>query len=130
MPPPSLKILLTHLEWNLQRLEEILKNEATEYYRDAALQRFGHCMDMAVKCLEAAAAQEESKTGSAGFHRAVENRWIADTEHLESMLADHAALPEKSESAPPAAVFEKLDRYHAILNELYASLTARAGQDQ
>ncbi len=130
MNTPSLKILLTHLEWNLQRLEEILKNEKTDYYRDAARQRFGHAFDMAVKCIEARAAAEAKPLSSAqqGFQWAAENQWLP-ADGLKAMCADHAALADKQGSASPDAVFAQLQKYLATFQQLHANLQALANQD-
>ena len=128
MNPPPLKILLTHLEWNIQRLDESLKNDKTDYYRDAALQRFGHTFDMAVKCIDALADSEGKQLESSrqGFLWAAENQWIATTTPLETMLEDHAALSQKQEDASPEAVFVKLNNYLHIFKELHSNLTAFA----
>ena len=52
---PPLKILLNQLDWNLQWLQQMEKNEPTDYYRDAALQRFEFTFNTAVKCIRAGA---------------------------------------------------------------------------
>ena len=130
MNAPSLKILLTHLEWNIQRFKEILQNEKTEYYRDAALQRFGHTFDMAAKCIGARAVMEGKQLESAqqGFRWAAESQWIETAAPLENLLTDQAALAGKQEIASAQAVFEKLNRYLLIFVELHANLSALASQ--
>ena len=44
----EIQVLLTHFNWNLQRLEEVLKQEKTDYFKGAALQRFGHTYDITI----------------------------------------------------------------------------------
>ena len=46
--PSESQVLLTHFDWNLQRLAEVLKQEQNDYFKGAALQRFGHTYDIAI----------------------------------------------------------------------------------
>ena len=46
------KILLSHLDWNIRHLKEILKYPKTIYYRDASIQRFGFTFNLTLKCLK------------------------------------------------------------------------------
>ena len=80
-PPskPSLKILLTHFKWTNDRFEEILKNEKSDYYRDAALQRFSFACDMALKCINALAVAQ-GKTCET-FRQSIE--WCLENNCLE-----------------------------------------------
>jgi hypothetical protein len=52
------KIILPHLNWSIMRLKEVVNKEDTEYYRGAALQRFGLTYKVAVKVIIAFAIEE------------------------------------------------------------------------
>ena len=53
------KIVLSHFNWSLARLKEAIAKEDTEYYRGAALQRFGLTYDMALKTIRAFAKEQD-----------------------------------------------------------------------
>ena len=53
--PSESQVLLTHFDWNLQRLAEVLKQEQNDYFKGAALQRFGHTYDIAIKVIRSIA---------------------------------------------------------------------------
>ena len=50
--PSEQEVLLNHFDWNLQRLEEIIKQGESDYFKGAALQRFGHTYDIALKIMD------------------------------------------------------------------------------
>ena len=52
------KIILPHLNWSIMRFKEAINKEDTEYYRGAALQRFGLTYKVAMKVIIAFAIEE------------------------------------------------------------------------
>jgi len=58
--PPKSQTLLDNMDWNILHFEQILKNKKTDYYRDAAIQRFCLVFDATEKALK---AFEELKRG-------------------------------------------------------------------
>ena len=88
---PPLKILLNQLDWNLQWLEQMEKNELTDYYRDAALQRFEFTFNTAVKCIRAGALTQDMTCESPGecFALAERVEWLPEGAAWKGMIEDH-----------------------------------------
>jgi len=57
-PKQTSKIILPHLNWSIMRLKEAINKEDTEYYRGAALQRFGLTYKVAMKVILAFVIEE------------------------------------------------------------------------
>ena len=123
--PSSPEILLTHLQWSLQRLEEALKQENTEYYRDTALQRFGFTYDLALKCIRAFAAQhaDSCETARQCFELAAARFWLDKDSDWAAMVESY----DRMTPAPPAEIavriYERLDSYRVLLEGLHRNLT-------
>ena len=130
-PPqePSLKILLTHFEWTIDRFEEILKNEKSAYYRDAALQRFSFACDMALKCIGSLAVEQGATCKT--FPECLE--WFAQknilgknipwkelTESYSRATLSRATLKLKGDSAD--LEYEKLEAHCHLLKTINAQL--------
>ena len=75
IPSSELEVLLTHFSWNLQRLDEVLKQEKSAYFKSAALQRFGHTYNIALKIIRSYAQSKSipCKMGERCFETAVQN---------------------------------------------------------
>ena len=75
---PTPQIVLTHFDWSLARLKEAIEKEDTEYYRGAALQRFGLTYDTALKTIRAfAKEQDHTCTGDEScFLWVEEKQWL------------------------------------------------------
>ena len=78
IPPSELEVLLTHFSWNLKRLDEVLKQEKSNYFKSAALQRFGHTYNIALKIIRSYAQLKSipCKPDEKCFEIAVQNGWI------------------------------------------------------
>jgi hypothetical protein len=123
-PEPSLKTLLTNFKWTIDRFEEILQNDKTDYFRDAALQRFTFACNMATKCISSIAV-EQGKTCK-NFRECLE--WFVEKnlpgkdtswKELTESYA-RAALKLKGESAD--LEFEKLEAHCFLLKTIYTHL--------
>lgn len=122
-PPPE--IILEHFQWSLKRMEEILRQEKTDYYRDASLQRFGFTVDLASKCIGAFAAGEGKTCASPkdSFQLASEYRWLGGEVNWEAMVDDYELIQSKPTDGSGDRVYSELDQYYAWLNHLHAKLS-------
>ena len=123
--PSELQVLLTHFEWNLQRLDEVLKQEQSDYFKGAALQRFGHTYDMTLKVLRAFAESNNlpCQTDEQCFETAVNNGWMEKQSDWKEMAADYQRINQK----PPQdaeTVYGKLAPFHNALSKLFTKLKA------
>ena len=122
---PPLKILLNQLDWNLQWLEQMEKNELTDYYRDAALQRFEFTFNTAVKCIRAGALKQDMTCESPEecFALAERVEWLPEGTIWESMIEDHENMKPESVSKNATAVFANLKKYREQLKTLFDRLS-------
>ena len=121
--PSELQVLLTHFDWNLQRLNEVLKQEQSDYFKGAALQRFGHTYDMVLKTLRAFAQWQNlsCQTDEQCFETAVSSGWMEQQTDWKEMAADYQRINQK----PPQdaeTVYGKLPTFHYALSQLYLKL--------
>ena len=125
---PPLKILLTHLEWNLKRMEDVLKEEKTDYFRDAALQRYGFTFDSALKCIHAGARLKNRQCGTAPqcFELAAEEGWFAPNTDWQNIVEAHDEMNPASLKDHADAIYEKLTTFNNQLKELHGSLSKLA----
>ncbi len=121
--PSELQVLLTHFDWNLQRLDEVLKQEQSDYFKGAALQRFGHTYDMVLKTLRAFAQGQNlpCQTDEQCFEAAVSTGWTEKQSDWKEMVADYQRINQK----PPQdaeSVYGKLPTFHNALSQLFIKL--------
>ena len=124
-PSSQKKVLLTHLDWNLQRLDEALKQESTDYFKGAALQRFGHTYTMAVKSIRGFEnlKEEASDTNDERcFEMANQSGWTEDPPQWLEMIADYKRINQKPDEQETEAVYQKLPRYQQAFKNLYSNL--------
>jgi len=123
-PEPSLKNLLTHFKWTIDRFEEILKNEKSDYYRDAVLQRFSFTCDMAMKCIRSLAA-EQGKTCET-FPQCVEwcagENWVEENARWKEITESYSRASQKLKGELSDLEYEKLDSYCLLLKNIYKHL--------
>lgn len=121
---PSLEILLTHFKWTIERFEEILKNEKTDYYRDAALQRFSFTCDMALKCIRSLAAErgETCTTFLQCVEWAVEKNWVEENSPWKEMTESYSRASQKLKDESANVEYEKLESYCKIFKIIYKNL--------
>jgi hypothetical protein len=122
---PPLKILLSQLDWNLQWLQQMEKNELTDYYRDAALQRFEFTFSTAVKCIRAGALKQNITCESPEecFALAERIEWLPEGTAWKSMLQDYENMKPESVSKNANAIFANLEKYREQLKTLFERLS-------
>ena len=122
---PPLKILLNQLDWNLQWLQQMEKNEPTDYYRDAALQRFEFTFDTMVKCIRAGALKQNMTCESPEecFALAERVEWLPEGTAWKSMLQDYENMKPESASTNADAIFANLKEYREQLKTLFGRLS-------
>ena len=125
---PPLKVLLTHLEWNLKRMEEVQKEEKTDYFRDAALQRYGFTFDSALKCIRSGALlnNQQCKTVEEYFDLAERLGWLGSDSDWQEMVTAYEKMNPASRKEHADTIYEKLSTFHNQLNELYKNLVQQA----
>ena len=124
-PSPQKKVLLTHLDWNLQRLDEALKQESTDYFKGAALQRFGHTYTMAIKTIRGFEnlQEEAGETNDEQYiEMANQNGWTEDPPQWQEMIADFKRINQKPDMQETDAVYQKLSSYQQAFKNLYSNL--------
>ncbi|MCH8312988.1 MAG: nucleotidyltransferase substrate binding protein [Nitrospinae bacterium] len=123
-PEPSLKILLTHFKWTIDRFEEILKNEKSDYYRDAALQRFSFTCDMALKCIRSMAAEQgkSCETFRQCVEWCLEKNWLEENSPWKEITESHGQAPKKLKGESADLEYDKLDSYCRLLKNIYQHL--------
>ncbi len=122
-PESKKKVLLTHLDWNLQRLDEALKQEKTDYFKSAALQRFGHTYTMAIKSIQGfVEAGEDSIDEEQCIKLASKSGWMEDPLQWQEMNADYKSINKKPQQ-DTEAIYQKLPRYQKAFKYLYTRLT-------
>lgn len=127
--PSSVKILLTHFDWTLQRMEESLRNEKTEYFRDAALHRFSLTYDLAVKCLRAFTAENGQPCDSTEecWQWAIANGCVSDETDWQEVDTLNQQVSQKLKGDSADSAYQKLDAYCRWMKSLYQNLLVRAG---
>ncbi len=125
--PSSPKILLTHFDWTLQRMEESLRNEKTDYFRDAALHRFSLTYDLALKCLQAFTAEkgQPCESWEECWQWAAANGCASDKTDWQEMGAAYSQVSQKLKGDSADSAYKKLDSYYKWMRSLYQNMLAR-----
>ena len=125
---PPLEILLNQLDWNLQWLQQMEKNEATDYYRDAALQRFDFTFNTAVKCVRAGALKQDMTCESPEecFALAERMEWLPQGKEWKNMLQDYKNMKLESVSKDADVIFTNLKNHSRQLKVLFDRLSELA----
>ncbi len=121
--PTKPQVLLTHFEWNLQRLSEVLQQDQTEYFKGAALQRFGHTYDMSLQNIRAFAdlKSQPCNTDEQCFETAALNGWIGPG--WKDLADDYQKITQKPQQDADL-VYGKLESYYLAFNYLFTQLKA------
>ena len=121
--PSEQEVLLNHFDWNLQRLEEIIKQGESDYFKGAALQRFGHTYDIALKIIRSIAQLKgiPCKGDERCFETAVQNGWMKNQPEWKEITADFQRINQKPQQ-DIERVYTKLATYHNALHYLFAQL--------
>ena len=121
-PSQQKKILLTHLGWNLQRLDEVLKQGNTDYFKSAALQRFGHTYTMAMKSIRGFRESKAETDNEQCITLATQNGWTEDQPQWAEMIADYKLVNQKATGQEAEAIYQKLPCYLQVFKNLYLHL--------
>ena len=121
--PSELEVLLTHFNWNLQRLDEVLKQEKSDYFKSAALQRFGHTYNIALKIIRSYAQSKSipCKMGERCFETAVQNGWMKNQHDWKEIAADFQQINQKPQQ-DIESIYSKLAAYHNAFHYLFVQL--------
>lgn len=111
---------MTHLDWNLQRLDEVLKQGNTDYFKSAALQRFGHTYTMAIKSIRGFSEADLEATDEKCIELAMQKGWANDS--WIEMIADYKCLHQKPVGQEEEIIYRKLPIYQQTLKSLFAQL--------
>lgn len=127
MPPETeADILLTHFDWTVARLGEMLRQEPSEYFRDAALQRFGLTCEMAFKCLNAFAGHEGAPvTHEEGFRWAARQGFFGASDGWREIPGAYSEISRKPGRERADAIFGRLAAYLACFRGLLAGLRSQ-----
>lgn len=125
---PPLNVLLTHLDWNLKRMAEMETHERTEYFRNAALQRYGFTFDSAVRCIRARARdnQESCNSPEECLRLANERGWLPQDTDWGEMLESYRKMKPDALDQHGDAIFDKLRQYHTVFSTLHTRLAQQS----
>lgn len=115
---------MTHLDWTIQRLKEILEREKTDYFRDAALQRFRFACEMAVKTIRAFAASDSGscETAEDCFDLAIKMRWLENGSSSQNLVNDFEQIQSTVDSPTANVIYARLPEYADCLVILHRNL--------
>jgi nucleotidyltransferase substrate binding protein (TIGR01987 family) len=126
--PADLPAHLTTLQSALARLQAALEQPKTEWTRDAAIQRFEFCFELAWKTVTRAAHHESVDCASPrqAFRAAMKLGWIADDTIWFDMLDDRNRTSHTYNEKTAQAIFGRLPGYLAVLSALTQRLRRMA----
>jgi nucleotidyltransferase substrate binding protein (TIGR01987 family) len=120
-------LLLGDLEKALLRLGDALDQPENEFVRDAAIQRFEFCFELAWKSIQAAARLEGQDCASprTAVSTAWRNRWVTDEAAWLDMLDARNKTTHTYREAVAREVFTSLPRHLPHLTQLHQALVTR-----
>ena len=102
-----------------------MKQESTDYFKGATLQRFGHTYTMAIKCIrgiENPPEKDDETNDERYIEIAIHNGWTEDPTQWLEMIADYKHINQKPDKQETEAVYQKLPRYQQAFKNLYSNL--------
>ena len=123
---PPLNILLNQLDWNLEWLRQMENNEPTDYFRDAALQRFEFTFIAALKCIRAGALTRHSTCESPEecLQLAERMEWFPVGSPWKELLRDYENIKSEAARKNANALFANLKNYRETFQTLFERLSA------
>ena len=114
------KIILPHLNWSIMRLKEAINKEDTEYYRGAALQRFGLTYKVAVKVIIAFATEEGETCVSDEdcFKWLKKKKWLENNSDWNLLIEDYQSIQNQPQVITTNKIYHKLADHYVLLNSL------------
>jgi nucleotidyltransferase substrate binding protein (TIGR01987 family) len=106
------------------RLREVLNIPESDVSRDAAIQRFEFCFELAWKAIQERAREEglDCQTPRSCLQLAFKTSWIEDEQGWLAMLQDRNRTTHTYDEDLAKAVYRRLPGYlpllHALLNKL------------
>lgn len=108
----------------VRRFTEVLNAAQNDIVRDAAIQRFEFCFELAWKSVQEKAREEglDCQSPKGCLQLAFKNSWIDDEQGWLAMLQDRNRTTHTYDEAVAKAVFERLAAYlplfHGLLEKL------------
>jgi nucleotidyltransferase substrate binding protein (TIGR01987 family) len=112
------------LEAAISRLNAVLKAPESDINRDAAIQRFEFCFELAWKFIQERARDEglDCQSPRGCLRVAFKTLWIEDEQCWLAMLEDRNRTSHTYDEALAKAVFRRLPNYLPLLERLLAKL--------
>ena len=127
MPGSKAEALVGDLAAALDRLAAALDQPEDEFIRDAAIQRFEFCFELAWKAIQSVGRREgqEASSPRASLSIAWRNGWISDEDLFLDMLEERNRTSHTYREQTAREVFAHLPRFLAPLRDLHVVLSAR-----
>lgn len=110
----------------ISRLREVLAQPENDVSRDAAIQRFEFCFELAWKAIQERARDEgmDCQSPKSCLKLAFKNSWIIDEPAWLAMLVDRNQTSHTYDEALAKAVYSRLRNYLPLLEGLADKLAA------
>ena len=118
------KTILPHFDWTLQRFDEMLRQEKSDYFRDAALDRFGLTFDLALKSLHAFAAEKGVVRNSPReyFKWAGEMDWFGEGQDWDEIVSAYNLIKLSEKGGKADDIYSRLEHFLALFKNLFDNL--------
>jgi len=109
----------------IARLREVLQAPENDVSRDAAIQRFEFCFELAWKCIQERAREEglDCQSPKGCLSVAFKTSWIENEQAWLAMLQDRNQTSHTYDEDLAKAVFQRLSNYLPLLDSLLNKLT-------
>jgi len=109
----------------LTRLREVLKQPENDVSRDAAIQRFEFCFELAWKTIQQRDREEglDCQSPKSCLRVAFKNSWIDDEQGWLAMLEDRNQTSHTYDEDLAKAVYRRLSNHLPLLDGLVKKLT-------
>jgi nucleotidyltransferase substrate binding protein (TIGR01987 family) len=117
-------VRLGSLRTAVARLHEALEAPETDLSRDAAIQRFEFCFELAWKAIQERARDEglDCQSPKGCFKLAFKAGWMSGEQEWLAMLEDRNRTAHTYDEALAKAVYRRLPRYLPLLTALLGNL--------
>ena len=114
----------------ISRLHEVLKEPENDISRDAAIQRFEFCFELAWKAIQQRAREEglDCQSPKGCLRVAFKTSWIEDEPGWLAMLEDRNRTAHTYDEELAKAVYRRLSSYLPLLDALLRNLRPVAGE--
>jgi len=119
-PKQTSKIILPHLNWSIMRLKEAINKEDTEYYRGAALQRFGLTYKVAMKVTIAFAIEEGENCVSDEdcLKWLKKKQWLEKDSDWNLLTANYQSIQNQPQNMTTNKIYHNLQGHYTLLKSL------------